>query len=55
MVKHHNDLEDMHYLNNVNVNMVGYDILYFILGVLHHPNESNAHVSWLDMILSMCP
>jgi len=47
----------MHYLDegNVNVNMVGYDICIFFLGILHHLNENNACVNWLDMILSMYP
>jgi hypothetical protein len=56
-VKHQNDPKDMHYHNegNVNVNTVGYDICILSLGVLHHINENNAHVNWLDMILSMCP
>jgi hypothetical protein len=33
-VKHQNDLKDLHYLNegNINVNMVGYDIFILSLG-----------------------
>jgi len=57
IVKHRNDLKDMHYLNEgkgkCEYGSIWY--LYFVLGVLHHLNESNACVNWLDMILSMCP
>jgi hypothetical protein len=53
ITKHQNELENMHYPNegNVDMNMVRYDIVFY-LGVLHRLDEGNTCVNCVgyDMV-----